>query len=140
MAKENGYEVKINQAGGTEIYLDSAAIDSVKFIVDTVNDNVKDRSEDVLNRVIIKGKISPDNKDATRDLLLWSLGKTTEEVYRTVEISIKVNQTSRVRKYSMDRVFCLDYSEQFNNGDEDNTFELKFAQRKDNMEGISVIC
>lgn len=137
--EEMGYEVKINQAGGTEIYLDSKAIESVEFIVDTVNDNVKDRSEDVLNRVIIKGKISPDNMEATRDLLLWSLGRTAEEIYRTAEITIRITRTSRVRKYSLDRVFCLDYSEQFNTN-QDCTFELKFAQRKDNMDGISVIC
>lgn len=137
--EEKGYEVKINQAGGTEIYLDSKAIESVEFIVDTVNDNVKDRSEDVLNRVIIKGKISPDNMEATRDLLLWSLGRTAEEIYRTAEITIRITRTSRVRKYSLDRVFCLDYSEQFNTN-QDCTFELKFAQRKDNMDGISVIC
>ena len=137
--EEMGYEVKINQAGGTEIYLDSKAIESVEFIVDKVNDNVKDRSEDVLNRVIIKGKISPDNMEATRDLLLWSLGRTAEEIYRTAEITIRITRTSRVRKYSLDRVFCLDYSEQFNMN-QDCTFELKFAQRKDNMDGISVIC
>lgn len=139
MAKEKGYEVKINQAGGTEIYLDSTAVESVEFIVDTVNDNVKDRSEDVLNRVIIKGKISQNNMEATRDLLLWSLGKTTEEIYRTAEITIRMTETTRVRKYSMDRVFCLDYSEQFDK-QKGCAFELKFAQRKDNMDGISVIC
>jgi hypothetical protein len=140
MAKENGYEVKITQAGGTEIYLDSAAIQSVRFEIDTINDNVKDRSEDVVNHVIVTGKISKENKEATKDLLLWSLAKVSEEVYRTAEISIKINQTERVRKYTLDKVFCLDYNEQFNNGDADNAFELKFAQRKDNLDGISVIC
>lgn len=140
MAKENGYKVTITQAGGTEICLDSTAIQSIRFEVDTVNDNVKDRSEDVVNHVIVTGKITTDTKEATKNLLLWSLAKTSEEVYRNAEISIKINQTDRVRKYSLDRVFCLDYNEQFNNGDEDNTFELKFAQRKDNMDGISVIC
>ena len=67
---ENGYEVTISQSGGTEIYLDTKAIQSVRFEVDTINDNVKDRSEDVVNHVIVKGKISKENKEATKNLLL----------------------------------------------------------------------
>lgn len=140
MAEGIGYEVKISQTGGGEIYIDSNNITSVEFIVDTIDENVKDRSEDIVNKVIIVGSISDEIKAATKDLLLWSLAKKREDIYRSAEITIRINETTRVRKYTMDRVFCLDYREKFINGGDNCTFELKFSQRKDNLEGISAIC
>ncbi len=135
-----GFEIKITQNGGGEIYIDSNNITSVEFLVDTVDENVKDRSEDVVNKVTIIGSISEEIKEATKDLLLWSLATKSEEIYRSAEVTIRINKTTRVRKYTMDKVFCLDYKEMFINGGGNSTFELKFSQRKDNMEGISAIC
>lgn len=140
MAEGMGFELKITQTGGSDIYIDSKSICSVEFFVDTIDENVKDRSEDVVNKVTVKGNISEEIKAATKDLLLWSLATKSEEVYRTAEITIRINETTRVRKYTMDKVFCLDYKETFNNGKANSEFELKFSQRKDNFEGISVIC
>lgn len=140
MAEGTGFEVKITQTGGGEIYIDSKSITSVEFFVDTVDENVKDRSEDIVNKLTIKGSISEEIKAATKDLLLWSLATKSEEIYRNAEITIRINETARVRRYTMNKVFCLDYKETFINGGENSTFELKFSQRKDNMEGISVIC
>ena len=140
MVEGVGYELKITQIRGTEIYIDTKHISSVEFFVDTIDENVKDRSENVLTKVTVKGTISEEVKSATKDLLLWSLAKKKEDVYRSVEITIRINETSRVRKYKMDNVFCLDYKETFFNGGENSEYELKFSQRKDDIEGISVIC
>lgn len=139
MAESVGYELKITQTGGAEIYIDSKNISSVEFFVDTIDENVKDRSENVVNKVTVKGSISEEIKSATKDLLLWSLAKKSGEVYRSAEITIRINEDKRVRKYIMDKVFCLDYKETFIK-DGNSTYELKFSQRKDNLEGISVIC
>lgn len=140
MAEGVGFELKITQNGGGEIYIDSKNIKSVEFFVDTIDENVKDRSEDVVNKVTVIGNITEEIKAATKDLLLWSLATKSEEIYRSAEITIRINETTRVRKYNMDKVFCLDYKEKFNNGKGDSTFELKFSQRKDNLEGITAIC
>lgn len=140
MAEGTGFEVKISQTGGGEIYIDSKNIISVEFLVDTIGENVKDRSEDIVNKVIVVGGISEEIKAATKELLLWSLATKTEDIYRSAEITIRINQTTRVRKYTMDKVFCLDYKEKFINGKDNSTFELMFSQRKDNLEGIKVIC
>lgn len=140
MEEGTGFEVRITQAGGNEIYLDDKAVSSVEFFVDTIDENVKDRSEDVVNKVIVTGKLSEENKTATRDLLKWSLATKSGEVYRSAEITIRINKTTQVRIYKMDKVFCLDYREKFVNGANDSEFELKFSQRKDNMESIKVIC
>ena len=135
-----GFELKITRTGGEEIYIDSKRINSVQFFVDTIDENVKDRSEDVVNKVTVVGSITDEIKAATKELLLWSLATKSEEIYRSAEITIRINNTQRVRKYTMDKVFCLDYRETFVNGKDNSTFVLKFSQRKDNLEGISVIC
>lgn len=89
MAEGVGFELKITQTGGAEIYIDSKNITSVEFFVDTIDENVKDRSEDVVNKVTVKGTISEEIKSATKDLLLWSLATKSEEVYRSAEITIR---------------------------------------------------
>lgn len=142
----NGYEVKITQTGGGEIVLGSKALSSVQFIIDTTEENVKDRSENIINKVIVKGYITVESKAVTKDLLLWSLSTKNEEIYRNAEITIHLNETARVRKFTMDKVFCIDYMETFNHGqsnsssDNNSTFELTFGQRQDNFEGITVLC
>ena len=140
MAEGKGFEIIITQTGGGEIYIGSKNINSVEFFVDTIDENVKDRSEDVVNKVTVTGTITEEIKAATKDLLLWSLATKSEEIYRSAEITIRINDTTRVRKYTMDKVFCLDYKETFIKSEGNSNFELKFSQRKDNLEGISAIC
>lgn len=140
MAEGIGYELKITQTGGSEIYIGDKNIKSVEFLVDSIDGNVKDRSENIINKVTVIGTVTEEIKAATKDLLLWSLATKSEEIYRSAEITIRINETTRVRKYNMDKVFCVDYREKFMNGNGDSTFELKFSQRQDNMEGISAIC
>lgn len=139
MEEEKGFELKITQEGCEDIYINTENISSVEFFVDTVDDNVKDRSENVVNKVTIKGEISEEIKLATKELLLWSLAKRREEIYRKAEITVRINETSRVRKYTMDKVFCIDYKETFSK-EEKNKYELTFSQRKDNSDGIKIIC
>ncbi len=133
-----GFELVIT-SDKEEINIGGDNIDSVEFLVDTIDENVKDRSENVMNKVTIKGKITPELKVETRKLLIWSLSKRSEEIYRKVEVTIRVNETNRVRKYVMNKVFCLDYKETFNNGGRDSEYELKFSQRKDNLKEIEII-
>ena len=135
-----GYEVKITQNGGEDIILDKKAVENVMFKIDTVDENVKDRSENVVNLVVIKGFITLETKDMTKKLLLWSLGRKSSEVYRNVEIVIRITGDKLIRKYTMDKVFCIDYTEKFCATDSNQSeYELKIAQRKDNFDGIKVI-
>lgn len=141
MAENSGYEVKISQTGGKEILLDQKALTSVKFKIVTVEENVKDRSENVVNLVEVTGAITDDTKEATRELMLWALARKSSEVYRSAEITIRINEDVRVRKYMLNNVFCVDYTEEFDREETNkNMFTLKFAQRKDNFDGIKVIC
>ncbi len=136
MNERTGFEVEISQMDGEPIVLDEKTIKTVEFKIDTVEEDVKDRSENVINKVVITGNITPENKEDTRMLALWSLDKKREKVYREMSITLATGGET-LRTYRMDMVFCIDYIEIFGMKGE-NTFELVVAQRKDNLGGIKV--
>ena len=78
MNERTGFEVEISQIDGEPIVLDEKTIKTVEFKIDTVEEDVKDRSENVINKVVITGNITPENKEDTRMLALWSLDKKRE--------------------------------------------------------------
>lgn len=130
---QTGFEVKIEQ-GENLIKLDENSVNSVEFLIDTVEENVKDRSENVINKVTIKGNITPESSAETRKVLLWSMDKQRDLVYRKATISLKTGGML-LREYEMDMVFCIDYIETFKN-DGECTYTLIIGQRKDNLSGI----
>ena len=66
-----GFEVKIIQEDGNVIDLGESVIKSIRFKIDTVEEDVKDRSDNVINKVEVKGSITPESKKETRKLALW---------------------------------------------------------------------
>lgn len=139
MEGSTGFLVEITQENGDSIFLDDKTVHKVEFKIDTIEEDVKDRSENVINKVVVSGSIKVENKDQTRMLALWSLDKKREKVYRKMKITLKTGGET-LRTYNMDMVFCIDYTEHFNaqQGKEGHTFELVAAQRKDNLEGIKI--
>ncbi len=139
MEDATGFSVEIIQENGNTIFLDDKTVNTVEFKIDTVEEDVKDRSENVVNKVVVIGNIKPESKDQTRMLALWSLDKKREKVYRMMKITLKTGGET-LRTYNMDRVFCIDYTERFNarEGEKGHTFELVAAQRKDNLDGIKI--
>ncbi len=136
MDERTGFEVEITQTEGEPINLDEKSIKTVEFKIDTVEEDVKDRSENVINKVVIIGNITPENREETRKLALWSLDKKREKVYREMSITLATGGET-LRTYRMDKAFCIDYIETFGIKGE-NTFELVAAQRKDNLGSIKV--
>lgn len=133
-----GFDVEITQENGEVIFLDEKAVSEVEFKIDTVEEDVKDRSENVINKVIISGDIKEETKEQTRLLALWSLDKKREKVYRRIAITLRSGGET-LRTYDMDKVFCIDYTERFKaRKGEGHTFELVIAQRKDNLDGIRI--
>lgn len=133
-----GFEVRIMQGDGNEILLDDHTVSGVTFKIDTIEEDVKDRSENVVNKVVITGDIKTESKDQTRMLALWSLDKKREKVYREMAITLRLGGET-LRTYHMNKVFCIDYTEEFKSKDgNSNIFTLVVAQRKDNLDGIKI--
>lgn len=138
MAEGTGFEVRIIQGDGKEILLDEHTVSGVTFKIDTIEEDVKDRSENVINKVVITGDIKSESKDQTRMLALWSLDKKREKVYREMVITLRPGGET-LRTYHMNKVFCIDYTEEFDSHNKKgNIFTLVAAQRKDNLDGIKV--
>ena len=102
-----GFEVKIIQEDGNVIDLGESVIKSIRFKIDTVEEDVKDRSDNVINKVEVKGSITPESKKETRKLALWSLDKMRSKVYRKASLIIREGGEV-LRTYEMDKVFCID--------------------------------
>ena len=133
-----GFEVKIIQEDGNVIDLGESVIKSIRFKIDTVEEDVKDRSDNVINKVEVKGSITPESKKETRKLALWSLDKMRSKVYRKASLIIREGGEV-LRTYEMDKVFCIDYIETFQSGSGNKgEFELIVAQRKDDLDGIQI--
>lgn len=103
------------------------AITAVQFKFDS-DDDCKDRDRDARIKVTIKGKADTDNDFCEMNKLAnWS--KETSDVYRTVKIEAFTteNEDNISRKFELDGMFCIDYTEDFSkNG---VTFEIVMAQR-----------
>lgn len=107
--------------------------ESVTFKIDTIEQDVYDRSSNIVNVVTIKGIIEESNKGETKKLLEWSLEKSKASIYRKVVIENYINQ-ELVREYHLSNAFCVDYTEKFE-GDT-GEYELILSQRKSSLEEI----
>lgn len=137
-----GFKVVIKNNDGTDyVTLDDKAVKFVEFKLDTVEENVEDRSDDVINIIKIKGKITVDTKDEVRKLALWAKEKLRVKVFKTVEITL-TSGGDMLREYSLNYAFCVDYTETFNSGKdsgkEGNSFELVISQRKADLDGLNI--
>lgn len=130
-----GYEIRIHQENG-DIFLDQHTIKKVTFKISTAEQDVKDRSANLFNSVEVIGSITPETKDETRKLILWAMDKLHSKVYREMSIILRANGEV-LRTYAMNKVFCIDYTEEFNSQGA-GEFTLVVAQRKDNLEEIQV--
>ena len=148
MAENNeeltGFGVVIkNDDGSDYVTLDDKAVKFVEFKLDTVEENVEDRSDDVINVITIKGNITPDTKDKVRKLALWAKEKQRNKVYKSVEVTLKTGGIT-LREYNLNFAFCVDYTETFRSGrdakelKQGNTFELIISQRKDDLDGLDI--
>lgn len=126
------FEVKISMLEDeNEIVL--SYVETIEFVNDTVDDYAKDRTGNVVNKVIISGEIKQENKEVTKKLIDWSLANNKNEVYRKVEIVAKHTEEI-IREYILDYAFVMDYSESFNG--QSATYNLLISQRQANLSGI----
>lgn len=131
------YKIKItnkeNENEIIELVSKDTKEESVTFKIDTIEQDVYDRSSNIVNIVTIKGIIEESNKGETKKLLEWSLEKSKASIYRKVVIENYINQ-ELVREYHLNNAFCVDYTETFK-GD-NGEYELILSQRKSSLEEI----
>ena len=108
---------------------DTKNIQKIEVKVDTVEDNVSNRSNNILYRVTLIGNINDSTSKACEDLMAWSLTSASKSVHRRVEIEIKSVSDERIRQFSCPNMFCEDYIETFSDDENKNIFQLTLIQK-----------
>lgn len=137
------YYIKITANDGKEIVMNglenqgiTSYMNGVKLWIDTINENVSERSADILNKVEIRLAIVGKTKKICRDLMEWSLQPSGNAIYRTVHIDIFDSQNNIIRSFDLKKMFVEDYIETFDKGDGNDGGEavLKLIQAANNSD------
>ena len=114
------------------------AIQSLKVWIDTVDENVNNRTSNVLNRVILSGLITEDTREVCKNLMDWALSSSGEDVYRLVHIDI-YGTNEVLRSFDLQKMFVEDYYENYDKGTgtDAGTFVLNLIQAANNSKNFA---
>ena len=117
---------------------ESNVITKVDIHLDTIDNNVLQKSNAVLARITVTGKIIDEITDTLRQLFEWSCEYDKNKWYRTVEIEIKSDNINVSRTYIFKEVFVVDYQELYktDGNDDKPEFILSMTQRENNLDKI----
>lgn len=126
--------IRLNIVGADTIVFDEHSIISAKFFTDTPDDS-NARSTDVVNTMVIEGKILTPlggfAGDDTIKVAKWSCVRAEEaDSYREVTLEVVV-ASQVVRKIFFPHAFVVDYDEHYFDTEGVGTFLLTIRQRKD---------
>lgn len=116
-----GYKLTIKNASET-IELStaedkgSADIISVKFKMNTLDNNTKNRADAIRAEIEIKGEITEDNKDKTKSVVKWAMDADKKTLYRDISLVVYEGKNCTggiIRRYDINTMFVIDYEEDF---------------------------
>lgn len=132
----NGSE---EENGSSTIELDGIHSDAVngkikyvKFFIDTIQENVSDRSNSILNKLELKIVIDATTKQACKNFMDWALLSTGRGIKRTVDIVIQDsnnendNSNDCLRSFHLAEMFVEDFKEEY--AGEEKYFIIKLTQ------------
>ena len=109
------------------------------FKMNSLVDNAQDRDKHARCEMRVLGLIDERTFERTAKLADWS--QRTKNFFATVEVEVSASNNAEdkkvLRRYTFDKMFCVDYSESFDlyrderatgGGGETGTFELFMAQ------------
>lgn len=133
------------EAGEIKIGFDDDSVKSINVSIDTLDDNVTQKSSAMLARIRIVGDITPNNSKALSEIFKWSVDFKRASTYREIKIESRGLEDDIPRTYEMDKVFVCDYSEFFGinkegsgAGEQRPCFELKLTQFQNQWEGVKI--
>lgn len=140
-----GFKMNIVSSTGDveEITFDNY-IKSVKFKMNTINDNMLNHDQNIRAELVVVGELSSKSKTLTKKLAQWAMTCEASEVYRDVKIEVfngTSNSAEKLRTYEIKEMFVLDYEEFVGESDvkdesgtaqEEGKFVMFLAQNKAN--------
>lgn len=147
------YSIKITSEDGEIIEIGKANLESEKHCItevaihmDTVNNDVSNKSNAMLAKIKICGDIDFENiGNELLKIFEWSKALKSDKWYRTIEINIKEDMDTVYRTYKFEKVFVVDYLEIYKTENESNKdatnadkthFELYLTQQENNFKTI----
>lgn len=147
------YSIKITAEDGEVIEIgkedkesENNLITEVTIHMDTVSNDVSNKSTGMLAKIKICGVISFDDiGDELLKIFNWSKELKSDKWYRTLEIKIKKDMNIDYRTYTFEKVFVVDYleiyktemdSKQENSTADKTHFELYLTQQENNFKTI----
>ena len=140
------YTVKITSSDGKDVIQigkfaeedkdEISIISGINVMLDTVDENVRQKSNAMLAKLTIYGEIRLEVTDKLIDLYNWARNPNQNKWYRTVEIEIKSSGEDVVRRYIFEKMFVVDYKETYDKEDNNCQFEMVLTQKENNLDNI----
>jgi hypothetical protein len=136
---------EIIEIGKEDKEAENNLITEVTIHMDTVNNDVSNKSNAMLAKIKICGVIDEIIGDELLKIFQWSKALKENQWYRTIEIKIKTSMEKVYRNYSFEKVFVVDYIEIYKTEkdssqdakNEDKThFELYLTQKENYFKTI----
>ena len=140
------YELKLEGESGTinlaNIGDNDSIIKSADFLIEQEDLATNDKSDKLFHTLVVIGEITKESKEATKELLDWSITTKEAEIYKNVTLKIIKDKVGIMRDYYIKNMFCTSYREYFDDKKDSSTgsFVLKMRQRKGSIETIKVDC
>lgn len=114
---------------------EGSAISKVTFKMNTLDDDTLNRDSAVRCELFIEGVINKNTREETMKLTKWSMAGSGESlIYRKVTVTVYTDggREEMLRQYTVDKMFCVDYDEEFfeDGNKEAGKFILHIAQRE----------
>ena len=133
------YALKIESAKEPIEITEKNMITSAEVVFDTINNNTQKKSNAILAKMTLCGKIATEINDSLIKISEWARDLKNETTYRKVMLTIYEDEDGQVlRIYELPDMFVLNYKEIYKGASDDDTytFELKLTQRENRLDEI----
>lgn len=130
---------KVTITGGDNPIEMTEQITNAEVFMDTINDNVENKSSGMLAKLTLKGKIREKDSAIFIDLFNWSKDFRGKTQYRKVEMTVGSAEDTIYRRYEFGKMFVVDYKEIYvsdKNQNQTGEFELNLTQQDDNWDSV----
>ena len=131
------YALKIESAKEPIEITEKNMITSAEVVFDTINNNTQKKSNAILAKMTLCGKIATEINDSLIKISEWARDLKNETTYRKVTLTIYEDEDGQVlRIYELPDMFVCDYKEIYKSASENDafTFELKLTQRENRLD------
>ena len=133
------YELKIESGDNVIEITEESTIYFAEVFLDTINNDTHKKSNAMLARVTIQGKIDESINDSLIKISEWARDLDDKTTYRKVILTVKKDATTILRTYEIPDMFVCDYREVYGNPADDTTefFELNLTQKETKLKDFN---